>query len=517
MTTTLRTWLAALALGFSAFVLTLSSPPEALGGRAPLALFVIFAMSWLIAVGERATVPRGGLRVTRFPLGPRLLQVRPGLGLQYFVLLLLLGVVAGWKVAAWGAVITAAVTIHAVRKAAWYVVPAAWVVNTLATMKEFHTLGDIVSDASTLLKSLVVFGLQALVIAGPLLRTDAGGSLSGGARTTMMLTALPAWGSAFWIFSRAPAAGHYLDAEALAATLLFGGLLQSLLIGTVNWLVKIEDRSAESLPHVSANAVGLALMPLALPILCLASLHVLPLPQAASTLAAPGAWMGLMAVLMIVPAALGAGLVGAALDRIDGAGRGLGVSITSGALLALWFLFGPLLLDRMYAPGGLAESLRASFDTRGGGPPLVSAVLPGSSPLSGHAGGQLALFGLPAADLCRAITILILGVAALAARYLRHARLGQRSVGWSAHLVLAGLSAAGAWLLVPRLGAVGAPLSCAGATAMLLVMDLFHREVRVRTPEEIQAEAVAREEADLARRRAEREAMAGAKPREIIS
>ena len=77
MSTTIRTTLAALALAFSAFVLSLSSKADELAGRALLPLFVVFAIGWMIAVGERATIPRGGLRVPRFPLGPRILQVRP--------------------------------------------------------------------------------------------------------------------------------------------------------------------------------------------------------------------------------------------------------------------------------------------------------------------------------------------------------------------------------------------------------------------------------------------------------
>ena len=46
---------------------------------------------------------------------------------------------------------------------------------------------------------------------------------------------------------------------------------------------------------------------------------------------------------------------------------------------------------------------------------------------------------------------------------------------------------------------------------------LFHHEVLVKSPEELLAEAIAREEADLARRRAERAAMADSGPREIIT
>ena len=517
MTTTLRTWIAAVALAFSAFVLTLSSQPADLGGRVLAPLLVVFLVAWLVAVGERATVPRGGLRVPRFPLGPRLLQVRPGLGAQYAALLLVLGVVAGWKVAGWAALITAMVTIHAVRKVAWYVVPAAWLVNTLATMPEFHTLGDLVGDASLWMKSLAVFGLEALILCGPLLRTDVGGRLPPRERLLTTVAGLPAWGAACWVFTHTMAAGVYSDAEALAIMLLAGGLIQSLILGATNWLVSIDDRSVDSLPSVSAASVGISLMPLLLPILACAGLNVLPLPAEASFGGTPPAWIGLMAVLFIVPAVPAAGLVAAALDRLDGNGRGLRTTIVSGALLGLWFLFGPLVLAELYAPGGLTDVLRAGFPVRSAGTGLVSAIIPGSSPLSGHRGGQLALFGLPAADLCRAATLMLIGLAALSARYMRHARPGQKSVGWGEHLLMGLIAGAGAYVLVPRIGVVGAPLACAGSSAIMLALDLFHHEVLVKSPEELLAEAIAREEADLARRRAERAAMAESGPREIIT
>ncbi len=516
MTTTLRTWLAAVALGFSAFVLTLASPAESLAERALLPMFVVFAVAWMVAVGERATVPRGGLRVPRFPLGPRLMQVRPGLGAQYIALLLVLGAVAGWKVAGWATVITAMVTIHAVRRVSWFVVPAAWVVHTLATMPEFHTLGDLVKDAGDWIRQLVTFGVQALVLCGPLLRTDVGGKLTPGARIAAFIAGLPAWAAAFWVFSRTLVGGTYLDLEALTVVLLVGGLLQSLLLGCVTWLVAVEEREVESLGHVSAHAVGLALMPLLLPILACASLLVLPLPPEVSFAGTAGAWMGLAVVLLIVPLVLATGLVGAALDRLDGRGRGVVASVLSGGLLTLWFLFGPLVLQSVYAPDGIAAGLRATFDTHGGGAPLVAQILPGSSPLSGQSGGQLALFGLPAADLCRALTLMVFGVAALSARYMRHARLGQKPVDWSFHVLLLALAGLGAWFFVPRLGPVGAPLACAGSAALMLGFDLFHAELRVKSREEAMAEEIAREEAEVQRRRAERAAMAQATPTEVV-
>jgi hypothetical protein len=210
-------------------------------------------------------------------------------------------------------------------------------------------------------------------------------------------------------------------------------------------------------------------------------------------------------------------MVAASLDRLDGNGRGLRITIVSGALLGLWFLFGPLVLAEMYAPGRVADALRAGFPVSGAGPGLVATIIPGGSPLSGHRGGQLALFGLPAADICRAVTLMLIGLAALSARYMRHARPGQKSVGWGEHFLMAAISAAGAYVLVPRIGPVGAPLACAGSSALMLALDLFHHEVLVKSPEELLAEAIAREEADLARRRAERAAMADSGPREIIT
>jgi hypothetical protein len=516
MTTFLRTAMAAAALAFSAFVLSLASPADELAGRALLPMFAVFAVGWMIAVGERATVPRGGLRVPRFPLGPRLLQVRPGLGAQMAALLAVLFVVAGPKVGIWATVITGMVTIHAVRKVAWYVVPAAWVVHTLATMPEFHTLGDLVKDAGDWTRQLVIFGLSALVVCGPLLRTDVGGRLPWFARLVTLLAGLPAWGAAAWVFGRTVLGGQYLDLEACIVVLLGGGLVQSLLLGAVTWLAHLEDRTPDSMTQASAHGVGLALMPLLLPILAVASLAVLPLPAERSFGGSPQAWQGLMVLLMLAPAVGAAGLIGAALDRVDGLGRGFVPACLAGGCLALWFFAGPFVLQQLYAPEGPAAVLRAGLRGLGGGEPLVSGVLPGSSPLSGQKGGQLALYGLPAADLCRAVTLMLFGLSALSARYVRHSRPGQHPAGWGAHLSLLALSAGAAWFLVPRLGAVGAPLACAGASALLLAVDLFHVELRVKTPEEIAAAELAREEAENARHRAEREAMAREVPREVV-
>jgi hypothetical protein len=517
MQTTLRSLVAAFALAFSALVLTLAVPADELAARGLLPMLVAFVIAWMVAVGERATVPRGGLRVPRFPLGQRLTQVRPGLGAQYIALLVVLGLVCGPQAAVWGAVIVAIATVHAARKVAWFIIPGLWLVNTLATMKEFHTLGDLVKDAGEWTKALVIFGVQAIIVCGPLMRTDVGGKLRVSTRVVGFLAALPGWGAAFWLFSHTILGGHALDGEALALVMLAGGLAQSLILASMNWIAKLEDRTPENLPQVSAHAVGLALMPLLLPIVACAAMALLPLPASASFGGSSKAWAGLMIVLCIVPAVPAVGLVAASMDRVDGRGRGFTATCACGAALAAWFLIGPLVLERFYMPGGPASALRQAFDTHGKGAPLTSLVIPGGSPLSGHKGGELALFGLPAADLCRAVTLMLFGLSALCARYLRHARLGQVPAGWEGHLLLGALAGGGTWLLLPRLGPVAAPLSCAGGAALLLAFDLFHAELRVKTREELLAEELVREEAELAHRRAERAAMARATPTEVVS
>ena len=94
MSTVARTWLAGLALLFSALVLCASADPQGLGPRAMIALVVLFGHAWVVAVGERACPARGGVDIPRFSLGPRLLSVRPGLLSQCMVPVMMLGVVS---------------------------------------------------------------------------------------------------------------------------------------------------------------------------------------------------------------------------------------------------------------------------------------------------------------------------------------------------------------------------------------------------------------------------------------
>src|SRR5262249_51280641 len=141
-------------------------------------------------------------------------------------------------------------------------------------------------------KMLVVFGIQAILVCGPALRTDVGGKLKLGARIAAFAAGLPGWLVAFWVFSHTLLGGHKLDGDALAMTILAGGLAQSLLLATVNWMIKLEDRTPENLPHVSAHGVGLALMPLLLPIAACAVLPWLPLPDSASFAGSARSWAG---------------------------------------------------------------------------------------------------------------------------------------------------------------------------------------------------------------------------------
>ncbi len=485
MTSSFRTWVAALLLAFSAIVLTLTSPADVLAAGAGLAMLIVFLNGWLIAVAERACMSKGGLRVPRFPLGPRVLLTRPGLFGQLVVFLAMLGLVtASWKITFWATLIVVIATVSAFRRMAWFVVPAALLVNTLATMPEFHTLGDLVRDAHDWLLAIVLFGVQALAVCGPILRTDVGAPLSPLGQGAAFLASLPAWGAAFWVFSRTPAAGTKTDLTALCAVLLIGGIVQSVLLGALSWVAPMRDRDNAAKPVADSYGVGLALLPLLMPLLACFALFLAPAPAQVFGGAPRETWMGLMALLIIVPAVPAVGLVGAALDRLDRRNSGIVSATLALSFLAAWFLLGPVALQHFYAPGGPAAVLHAAFDTQGGGGALVSQHLPGAAPLSGpeFAGGLL-LYGLPAADLCRAVTLMMLFGAMLAARYMRHARPGQRPVGWGSLVLLLLLQGSATWWLLPRMGPVGAPLAVTCASIMMLLIDFAHSEIRIEIPD----------------------------------
>jgi len=481
MSSTLRVCLAALAMAFSAFVVTAGASLEAIGGHAALFLLVLFLNGWIIAVGERAVMPRGGLRLTRFPLGPRLLTTNPSLAMQFVLFIALLGLATqSWAVLGWSALIVATVTIHALRRAAWYVVPAALLVNTLATMKEFHTLGDLVKDASGWIVALVTFALQALMVCGPLLRTDVAVPLSWRARGVVLLAGLPAWGGAFWIFSRTPVAGMKFDLEALMLVLLLGGIAQSVVVGLLAKLIALDERTSPTRPVPSAHAVGLALLPMLLPLFACLALYFAPVPESVFVGVSPDAWKGLMVLLFIVPAVPAVVLVAAGLDRLDGRNSGLVGSTVAVATLGAWFVLGPSLLGAMYAPEGPAAMARAAFDVHGAAPVVAERINAGALFTGQHFGGNVALGGVQIADLSRAVTLMLLGAAALSARYLRHARPAQKPAGWLGHITMLGLMGAGCWHFMPRIGPAGAPLAAACACVVLLALDILHSEIRIK-------------------------------------
>jgi hypothetical protein len=473
-------------LAFSAIVLTLTTPADLLASHAGLAMLIVFLNGWLIAVAERACMPKGGLRVPRFPLGPRVLQTRPGLFGQLVVFIALLALVtASWKVTMWGAIIVMIATVQAFRKMAWYVVPAALVVNTLATMPEFHTLGDLVHDAHDWLKALVLFGVQALIVCGPILRTDVGAPLSPLGQAAAFVAGLPAWGAAFVLFSHTPLAGAKTDLDALISVLLVGGLLQSLILAALQWAAPMRDRDNSTRPAASAYAIGLGLLPLLMPIVAAYALFLVPASDDVFAGTPRETWTGLLALLVIVPAVPAAGLVGAALDRLDERNSGIVPATFSIACLAGWFLLGPVALKHFYTPNGTAGILHLAFDTQGGASAVVSGSVLGAAKLSGPKfAGSLTLLGLPAADLCRSVTLMMLFTALLSARYMRHARPGQKPVGWGSLILLLLLQAGASWWLLPRMGPVGAPIAVTCASIMMLLLDFTHAEIRVEVPEE---------------------------------
>jgi len=476
MTSTFRAWLAGLALAFSAYVLTLNSSAEALASSAALAMFVVFVSAWMIAVGERATVPRGGLRVTRFPLGPRLLQTKPAMGGQFLVLIVVMGLITmDWALAGWAALIVATVSLQKLRKAAWYVLPAAWLVNTLATMPEFHTLGDLVEDANTWIMGLLTVGMYALVLSGPLLRTDVGAPLSKGTQLVAAIVSLPAYICSIWVFTAGPFAGMQSDFTAVAVALLIGGLVQSILCSCMTWAVNLEDRDPTYLPGTSAHSVGLGLMPMILPLLACVGLFFIQLPESAMWGAGPQHWMGLMALLLIVPLVPAAGLVGANIDRADRRNSGWIGTVVGVSALGVWFVFGPAILSWMYAVDGPAAAARAMWPTSGASPIVASTVQGGSIIPGTFLAGDLTLLGLPAADLCRAVTLMVLGCAALSARYMRHARSERVGTGWFPHFLTLLAAITLGWLAMPKVGPVGAPLAVGMGCACMLLVDLAHK------------------------------------------
>lgn len=487
MSTSLRTWLAGLALAFSALVLSGHADPVQLGINALLAFVLVFTHAWLIAVAERIGPSRGGVACKRFPLGPRLLECRPLLFGQMLVpVVLFFAVTWDWRVAVVGVAIVSFLTIDMLRRWLPYLVPVAIVVHAISSMAEFHTLGDLVQTAH----GWLIEGLWALVwlavLSGSLLRTDVGGRLSTNGKFVIVLAGLPGYLAGVWVFSQTGLVGLQPDLRALGLTLLAGGVLQSIVLSVLGRSVDLVDREPSDLPRVSPYAVGMALMPMALPVLACLALELVPLPAEAEALAPGGAWLVVATLLMIVPLVPAAALVASSLDRADGRSRGTAGFALAGAALLAWIALGPVALDAFWQQGGLLSSLRTIFPVEQVGVPVVSAhgdVVQWTAELPG---GDFAVWGLPAADLARSLTLMLLMTAVLSARLMRHARLGFQSAGIGTLVSVVALQALASWLLVSELGPMGAPLACAAACAAMLVVDAVRgcKPVAVAVPQD---------------------------------
>ena len=496
MSTSLRCWIAASALALSAIVLTTGLAAEQIGAQAGLVLLGVFLNGWIIAVGEHAAGQTGALRVPRFPLGARLLKAYPGLQGQMMHFILIAGVVTGsWSVAGWALLVLAVLSLEVVRRAAWVIVPVAVVVHALLSMQEFQSLGDLVGTARGWVTGGVLFGVQALVVCGPLLRVDSGGRLGWLGRPMAMLASLPGYLGAFWVATRTPLAGQLTALQALLFVLFVGGVVQALMLSLGSWAGDVRTRDGDDLPDASPKGVGMALLPMLLPVVApLLPLFVPAAPGAAGT---PAAWTGLCALLLIVPAVPAAAWIAAAIDRLDGREAWMGLSVAGCALVA-WLAFCPALLGRLYAEDGPAARLHASFPV-GGEAVLAKTVettpsgaaddAPLARPRGSAPDRELALYDLPATQLSRALAALMLAATLLSVRWMRHARPLQRPASWLEFYLLAGSAGAAGWWLLPRQGLPAAILGMAGACGMLLFFDLFHSEIRPPEPPEVPEES----------------------------
>ena len=449
-----------------------------------IAMVAVFAHIWVIAVAERACTDRGGVSLKRFPLGPRLVEGRSDLLPQFLVPVALLGLAShSLQMALIGLGVVLCLSIQAFRKAIPYVLPVGALIFALLTMDEFYTMGDLVVTARGWVTGALALAGWALVLAGPLLRTDVSGTLLPKARLVAMLASLPGYLLAFFIFTRTPLAGTQQDLMAVGFALLAGGTLQSLLLSVLSKSAEVEDRVQEDFPWVDPRDVGIALMPLTMPLLAVVAFSWVRLPASFAALAIPSAWAGLLVLALIIPAIPAAGLVGAALDRLDGRSRGRAGVVTAGLAFALWFAFGPLVVEWLYAAGGPLDSLRASFPT--GGPWIARSGEGGSASLGGMAlGGGVTLYGIPVADMVRGGTLMMLGVSALTARYLRHAAEGLVGVGFGTMTIAWVLQILLCVLLMSRLGPTGAALGTAATCLVMLAVDVLTGERSVYEDED---------------------------------
>lgn len=472
MSTTLRTWLAALALGFSALVLMLGANGATLSQNAPVALLLVAFQGWLVAVAERNGPRKGGVEFPRFSLGPRLAHGRPSVFPQCALMALALGWVSGNMV--WLALAGVALLIgfaELVRAALPILLPVAGVIAGLITMDEFHTLGDLLTTAQSWIESALLIAVGALVVCGPLLRTDAGGPLTRRAKALVVLAGLPGYFGGVWFACFSPWSGAQPDLMNLVLGLLLGGLVQTIVLGLGMKSVGMRARTADELPDLTAAHVGAALLPMLLPLLALALPRwIEPASDVRGQIPAE-AWTALMSVLVIVPAMLGAGLVAARLDRLDKRRRSRVPEFVTLGLFGAWLVLGPAVWHGALGPAGWGLELKASFPVIGAEGALVTE-LKGASALSlGLPYETLSLWGLPAADLSRVLTLLCCGCALLSTRLLRHARREFLGPGVAPLVLLFGFGLGSAALLAGILGPVGVVLGPLLAVGAVLLLD----------------------------------------------
>ncbi len=494
MSTTSRTWIAGCMLALSAIILSLAASPVGLGVRAGLGMFVLFAHVFLVAVGERSCTSRGGLRIKRFPLAPRLIRTDPHLFPQFLVLIVVLWFVARslglepamvWTVPAVALVAVTVLSVDLLRKIAPFLLPVVALVFALVTMEEFHTLGDLLDTVKTWIDLLLKFILISVVLLGPTLRTDVAPPYKRMGTVGTLVAGVPTYLGAVYIVTQTTLGANLgpfaRDMFAIALMLLVGGLLQSLLAGLFGRSGELIERDPDFVPSVNGHRVGQALMPMLVPLIAFLMLFVMPLEGQAAA-ADPRAWAGVFAMLMWIPLVPAAALVADALDRVDGPERlnadGPQAAAAAGrahratrpvalALFALWFFLGPYALVWFYAPGGMAHSIGQALH--------LSAETVATHPDGSQ---ELLLYGLPAGDLLRAVTVMVFVAAFLSVRYVRYARRGFHSVGWPSLLLLLALQVGTSFWLVPRVGPSGAALAGALAAVVLLVVNFFGQKIR---------------------------------------
>lgn len=473
MTNTARTWLAGVLLAATVLLVVARADVHDLAIRSMLAMVVVLCHAWVIAVSERVGADRGGRALTRFPLGPRLLQTRPGVGAQCLLPAVLFGVISmDWRVAALGVVLVSLLMVDLLRAWLPYIIPVALVFIGVSTMEEFHTLGDLVDTAHGWVVDLLWLFVWIALLSGPLLRTDVGGRLTTHGKAVVVLAGLPGYAAGAFVLAHTSLGQQLPDVLGVGFVVLAGGIVQTLVLALFGKAVGLVDRDPADVPDVNARDIGLALIPFALVPASVLGLEWLQMSSRSIALGTPGMWQMLMVLGLVVPAVPAAALVAGALDRVDGRGPGvLRSGVAVGALL-VWFVFGPAVTGALFTEGGLIDGLGDWLPAASDSPGVVVGAGQTALVHAGLPGDDLSLWGMPAADMLRACTLMLLAVGAWSARLVRHAprRLVEAP---AAPLLLASLVAGlGAWMLVPQIGPTGAALAVAVAATLAIALDL---------------------------------------------